>query len=137
MKTVKLIIIAVCICFGVIACSDDAAKNLAYDANADPKPLKYPPAVIDEFALGQKVYEQNCIFCHQAGGTGGKIEFNGKSLDVDDLTDEKRKSLTDEKIIGYVISGVPDKGMPSFKQKLSEGEMRDVVVYIRKALQNK
>jgi mono/diheme cytochrome c family protein len=52
-------------------------------------------------------------------------------LTVEDLTTAKIKGFSDEKIIGYIMNGVEDEGMPAFKGKLSEGEMRDVVKYIR------
>jgi len=56
-------------------------------------------------------------------------------MNVDDLTSEKIKAFSDEKIIGYMIKGIPDEGMPAFKDKISEGGMRDVVKYIRTELQ--
>lgn len=94
-----------------------------------------PSATIDELASGRKVYEINCANCHKPDGTGGPIEIEGKKINPDNLTSDKIKKFTDEKIIGYIMNGVEDEGMPAFKDKLSEGEMRDVVKFVRAEIQ--
>ena len=115
----------------LIACGGADVANFANNASNEPiRPL--PTATIDELASGKKAFESNCAICHKADGTGGKVIIEGKSLNVEDLTAAKIKAFSDEKIIGYVIKGIPDEGMPAFKDKLSEGEMRDVVLHIRK-----
>jgi mono/diheme cytochrome c family protein len=63
--------------------------------------------------------------------------FEGKKLKPEDLTSAKIKGFSDEKIIGYIMKGVEDEGMPAFEGKLSEGEMRDVVKFVRVELQKK
>ncbi len=45
--------------------------------------------------------------------------------------------MTDAKYIDYIENGIPDEGMPAFKGKLTDGEIKDVVIYIRKELQKK
>ena len=95
-----------------------------------------PAATIDELGSGKTVYETNCMICHKSDGTGGKVSIEGRNLNVDNLTSNKIKGFSDEKIIGYVMNGVEDEGMPAFKGKISEGEMRDLVKYIRSELQH-
>jgi mono/diheme cytochrome c family protein len=90
---------------------------------------------IDPMAAGRKIYNQNCAACHKVSGTGGKMEFNGKTIDPEDLTSEKIKNTPDDKLYGYIISGFPDDGMPAFKDKLKEPEIREVVRYIRAEIQ--
>ena len=68
----------------------------------------------------RNVYKQNCAACHKENGTGGEIVFEGKKLKPDDLTSAKIKGFSDEKIIGYIMKGVEDEGMPAFEGKLSE-----------------
>lgn len=89
----------------------------------------------DELAGGMKLYNQNCAACHKEDGKGGKVTIEGKSLNVEDLTAEKIKKFTDEKIIGYVTNGVEDEGMPAFKDQLTEAEIREVVAYVRRDIQ--
>ena len=94
-----------------------------------------PAATFDPLVSGRKVYEANCVACHKDDGTGGEVMIEGKKLNPDDLSSAKIKGFSDEKIIGYIMNGVVEDGMPAFKDKLSEGEMRDVVKFIRTEIQ--
>ena len=94
-----------------------------------------PAGTIDQIAAGRKIYEANCAGCHKDDGSGGAMEIEGKRINPDDLTSDKIKKFSDEKMLGYIVNGIPDEGMPAFKGKLSEGEMRDVVRYIRAEIQ--
>ncbi|MGE3468068.1 MAG: cytochrome c, partial [Pyrinomonadaceae bacterium] len=78
----------------------------------------------------------NCMTCHKDSGKGGPVTVEGKKIEPDDLTAEKFKKMTDEKLIGYVRDGIEDEGMPSFKDKLSEPEMALVIKHVR-TLQSK
>lgn len=77
------------------------------------------------------IYATNCMICHKDTGKGGKVTIKGKSLNAEDLTSEKMKKLSDEKLFEYVSEGVPDEGMPSFKGKLSEDQIRSAVATVR------
>jgi mono/diheme cytochrome c family protein len=123
-----------------MACSDTSTTNVAVNTNAPrannasiPSPL--PSATIDELASGRKIYAASCANCHKENGTGGEVTIEGKTLDPEDLTSAKLKKFSDEKILGYIANGIEDEGMPAFKGKLSEGEMRDVLKFIRVELQ--
>ena len=63
------------------------------------------------------------------------MTIEGKTINPDDLTSDKIKKFTDEKISGYIMNGVVDEGMPAFKDKLSEAQIRDVVHYVRRGIQ--
>ena len=118
--------------FFSIACSENKSPNTAGNSTIPVNATTpVPVATINELASGKKVYEQSCANCHKGNGTGGTMEIEGKKLDPDDLTSAKIAKFSDEKIVGYIVNGVPDEGMPAFKGKLSEGEIRDVVKYIR------
>lgn len=98
-----------------------------------PDPNATPPPEL--MATGRKLYLANCAVCHKENGTGGKVEILGKSLNADDLTTDKMKQMPDDKMYGYIYKGIEDEGMPSFKDKLSEAEIREVVRFIRIELQ--
>ena len=100
-----------------------------------PAQTPLPSATVDEVASGRKIYKQTCANCHKDTGTGGEVEIEGRKLKPDDLTSAKIKGFSDDKILGYIMNGVPDEGMPAFKGKLSEAEMRDVVKFVRVELQ--
>jgi len=94
-----------------------------------------PAATAASMASGEELYADNCAACHKENGKGGKMEIEGKTIDPDDLTSDKIKKFSDEKIIGYVTNGVVDEGMPAFKDKLTEDEIKRVVQFVRTEIQ--
>lgn len=124
--------------FFLVACGGNST-NTSNTTNQNgsvrtPAPVS-PAATQDELAKGRDLYVQNCAKCHKESGEGGPVEVDGKKLRPDNLTDDRRKKLTDEKMLSTLVEGIEDEGMPSFKDKMSEAEMREVVKYIRVALQ--
>lgn len=121
----------------VLSCGDTTKPaNVAVNpVNTTAPATPLPSATIDELASGKKLYGTYCANCHKENGTGGEVVIEGKKLNPDNLTDAKRKALTDEKIIHFVTDGIEDEGMPSFKGKMSEGELRDLVKFIRVEIQ--
>lgn len=121
----------------VLACGDsNKSANVAVNSvNTSLPQTPLPAATIDELASGRKIFSSNCANCHKENGTGGEVIIEGKKLNPENLTSAKIKGFPDEKILRYIMNGVEDEGMPSFKDKLSEGEMRDVVKFIRAELQ--
>lgn len=136
---VKFIILSVAIFAALaLACSGPQPTNVATNSPVNisrPAASPLPSATLDELASGRKIYEANCAGCHKEDGSGGPLEIEGNKINPDDLTSDKIKGFSDEKILGYVMNGVPDEGMPAFKGKLSEAEMRDVVKYVRTQIQ--
>lgn len=120
----------------IAGCSAEKAPNVAVNStNSAPVQPPLPAASIDELASGRSLYKENCAACHKENGTGGETLFEGKKLKAENLTSAEIKGFSDEKIIGYIQKGVEDEGMPAFEGKLSEGQMRDVVKFIRVELQ--
>lgn len=116
------------------AASTDSQSNITNSsaaANAS-SPL---PTPADQLASGRELYKQNCAICHKEDGTGGKMTIEGKTIEPDDLTSEKIKKFSDEKITGYIVNGVEDEGMPAFKDKLTEAQIREIVDYVRQGIQ--
>ncbi len=80
---------------------------------------------------GKMLFATNCMICHKDTGKGGKVTINGRNIEPEDLTTDKMKAMTDERLIGYVTNGLEDEGMPAFKEKLTADEIRSVVSYVR------
>src|SRR5687768_3843645 len=139
MKKVLLILTSLAFAvLGLMSCAGDSkpANAVVNSVNrSTPAGTPLPAATIDELASGRKVYADNCTACHKDNGTGGEVVIEGKKLNPDDLSSAKIKGFSDDKILRYIMNGVVDEGMPAFKDKLSEGEMRDVVRYIRTEIQ--
>lgn len=116
--------------------SNETAANANKTVNTiDPAKMTVktptPEATIDVAAMGSKVYEENCVQCHKPDGSGGDVTVDGKELDAASLISEHMTKHDDAKIIEHISEGVPDDGMPAFKDKLSEAQLRAVVAHIR------
>ena len=134
MKQLKISLICA-FAFAAVGCGN-APTNTAISNSSTPAPAATASATpVDELASGRELYKQNCAVCHKEDGTGGKMTIEGKTINPDDLTSDKIEKFTDEKIAGYIMNGVVDEGMPAFKDKLSEAQIRDVVNYVRRGIQ--
>lgn len=71
----------------------------------------------------EDLYRENCASCHGASPNGGM----GSSL----ADSSWRHGSTDQEIAAAISDGIPDVGMPSFKETLSPEEIRSLVVFIR------
>ena len=121
-----------------IAISTLACGTAPTNTSTSTTPTSKPTAAsspVDELATGRALYEQSCAACHKEDGTGGKMTIEGRTIKPDDLTSDKMKNFSDDKIIGYIYDGVEDEGMPAFKDKLAEAQIREIVSYIRRGLQ--
>ena len=64
-----------------------------------------------------------------------KPRLTERTINAKNLTSEKMKKEPDAEYIEAIEKGFPDDGMPAFKGKLTDQEIKDVVAYIRKELQ--
>lgn len=101
-------------------------------------PVNIPPDVRqDETASGRKIFTEICANCHKEDGTGGKVTIEGKTINADNLTTDKMKNMADAKYVEYIKNGVPDEGMPAFKDKLNDEQINNVIKFIRTEFQGK
>ena len=141
MKNLKIFIVLVALSLA-IACGNagpaNTTANNAATGNGNAAAVSTPETSASparDVATGKSLYEQNCAGCHKEDGKGGKITIEGKSIDPEDLTAEKIKRMDDAKITKYVHDGIEDEGMPAFKDKLTEAQIREVVRYVRTEIQ--
>lgn len=143
MKYLKILLVITVSTIFFAACSQSTTSNNATVTNAKPATNSNinstaetkPSAQADELAAAKKNYSLNCAICHKEDGTGGKITIEGKTMNADNLTTDKMKKMEDAKYIDYIKNGIPEEGMPAFKDKLSEQEIKDVVKFVRKEFQ--
>jgi cytochrome c6 len=125
----------------IAACGQSAATNSATANNAAANNTKAAanatpaPTATVEAASGAKLYSTNCANCHKENGKGGKVTIEGKTIEPDDLTTAKMAAKSDDKLFGYVMDGFPEDGMPPFKDKLKEQEIKDIIKYLRSDIQ--
>jgi mono/diheme cytochrome c family protein len=134
MNSIKFGITTCAMALTLLACSQAKTGN-AITENNNSANIAQNSAPPDTIEMGRKLYKQTCAACHKESGKGGKMVFEGKTINPDDLTSDKIKHLSDQKIFEYITEGVPDEGMPSFKGRLKEPEIREIVKFIRAELQ--
>lgn len=90
-------------------------------------PQDYPADV----ARGKAVYERNCLVCHGTGGWGDGPK--AASLKVAPANFHRFNSFlkSDEELLRTIEHGVVFSPMHSWRGQLTDGEMQDVVAYIR------
>lgn len=141
MKILKIGLILLTAALFVFACNQtrttnintNNANNAAVVANTNPQ----PSATVDELAAARKTYSEICIKCHKEGGLGGITEIDGKKIKAPNFTSERMIKDDDADWIKSIKNGIPDEGMPAFKEKLTEQEIKDLVKLIRKDFQKK
>ncbi len=113
--------------------ASNAAANKSNTApNVNTTAAATPAAPADDVAAAEKLYTTNCMTCHRDSGKGGKVTIDGKSLNPNDLTADKIKKRNDDKLFKDISEGSPDDGMPAFKGKLTDDQIKAVVKHLRK-----
>lgn len=87
----------------------------------------YPP----DLARGKAVYERHCRTCHGPNGRGDGPE--AASLKIPPTNFQKFQSFlkSDEELLRTIEHGVVFSPMHAWRGRLTDGEMQDVVAYIR------
>lgn len=86
---------------------------------------------------GQRVYEQNCAACHGERGKGQPGDWRQRGPDGNypppPLDDSAHAWHHPTAVLKRVIAkgGVPGGNMPAWQGRLSEGQIDDVVAYIK------
>jgi mono/diheme cytochrome c family protein len=80
---------------------------------------------------GRAVYERHCLACHGVGGRGDGPE--AASLRTKPANFHRAISMlkSDEELLRVIEYGVVFSPMHSWQGKLTEGELQDVLAYIR------
>ena len=136
MNIFKLCVVFAAVVIFIAACGQTAttpsqpntATNLNKTAASTPAPPDQP---VDELATAKDLYMTNCMICHKDTGKGGKVTVEGKNLNPADLTSAKMKVRSDDKLSNGISEGSPDDGMPAFKAKLTDAQIKLIVKYVR------
>ncbi len=152
MKLFKSVLVLTAVVMFIIACtgsqtnntSSSGNTNIASDTNisdnatvmtnSSPDAL---PAAADELASARKIYSERCTKCHKEDGTGGVTEIEGKKVKAPNFTSDKLKNEPDAEFVEVIEHGEKEDGMPAFKGKLSDEEIKSLVKFIRREFQGK
>ena len=124
-------------CGETVKNAPNAANNMVLVTNSNVNTVTPPKTPVDELAAAREIYTISCSNCHKENGAGGKVQIDGKTVNTDNLTTDKMKNMSDAKFTSYIENGILDEGMPAFKGKLTDQQIKDVVSYVRTELQKK
>lgn len=82
-------------------------------------------------ASGQAVYEQHCLRCHGDKLDGNGPDGQGLIVRPTDLQSPASRSKTDWELLVTISNGILFTPMHSFRGKLTDQQMLDVLSYIR------
>ena len=91
----------------------------------------------DEMAAAKTLYLNSCAKCHKEDGTGGISEVEGKKIKAVNFASPGMKKESDEDLFAEIRDGVENEGMPAFKGRLSDEQIKSLVKFIRKEFQSK
>ncbi|HMS39714.1 MAG TPA: cytochrome c [Pyrinomonadaceae bacterium] len=118
MKFLKIVVVAACIAFAVLACENGKGSRKSY-------------VIADSKAYEASIFRQNCAVCHGQ-------EANGKEIDgkiIPSLRYGNAEKKSEQEIYDQIKNGkLP---MPAFKDQLTEEEIQKMVRFIRRDLQGK
>ncbi len=133
MTNLKLSITLFALAIFIAACGQAANTTVANNSvsKTNQNTAAATPAPVADVASGKDLYAKNCMTCHKENGTGGKVTVDGKSIDPPDITTEKMKAKSDDKYYTYIAEGFPEDGMPGFKGKLTDEQIKAVIKHVR------
>ena len=136
MKLIALALMCVAIALVAIACTETATPTNTNTSRAAASPAAPSPAAsVDEFATAKANYAKHCEACHGPEATGGLVKVDNKQIKVPSLKSDHAIKHTDDQITKMITNG--EEEMPSFKDKMSQQEIADMVKFVRKEFQGK
>jgi len=84
---------------------------------------------------GKNVYERHCQACHGAGGWGDGPDAKALKVAPADFHRFSSVLKSDEELLRAIEHGVVFSPMHAWRGQLTDGEMQDVVAYIRQLAQ--
>ena len=143
MKYLKISLVLFAFVFFNMACNEAAKTNNGNtanvnnptNANAVVNSNTQPTATLDQMTVAKNIYMDKCVKCHKEDGTGGKVEIDGKTIKAANFTGEHMKKDKDEELIEQIKEG--GDGMPAYKDKLTDQQIKDLVKFIRTEFQPK
>jgi mono/diheme cytochrome c family protein len=90
------------------------------------------PPNADSLAIGQALYQENCLPCHGVSGAGDGPISQALNPPPADLTQHTAPGVhPDSRLYEWITNGVPNSVMPAFGDRLSDEQRWHLVNFIR------
>lgn len=136
MKLISLALTCVAIALAVSACTETpttTSTNTSRTAASPAAPAA--TATPDPLATARANFGKHCEGCHGPKGEGGPVKVDNKQIKVPSLKSDHAIKHTDDQIAKMITNG--EEEMPSFKDKMSQAEIADMVKFVRAEFQKK
>ena len=134
MKLISLALLCVAIALVALACTETPTTTNTSRAAASPA-APAATATPDPLAGARANFTKNCEPCHGPQGEGGLVKVDNKQIKVPSLKSDHAIKHTDDQIVKMITNG--EEAMPSFKDKMSQPEIADMVKFVRHHFQGK
>ncbi len=118
-----------------VACNQTTSTTNSTDSAARQTPATGASGTSEALAAARTNYQRNCLGCHGDAGQGGRVEIEGKTLEVPSYKGEHAMEHSDQDFVEQIQEG--GDGMPPFKDKLRPEEIADLVRFIRTEFQGR
>lgn len=140
-NSLKISVLLLLLCIFAFSCGKHAVNQLDVE-NKQQVPTQTVENAktqdsLDNLAEARELFSEKCVRCHKEDGTGGKTNIDGVEIRVPNFRSERMKKEPDEDFIKAIRNGIPDEGMPSFKNELNDAQIKKLVEFIRKEFQGK
>lgn len=111
--------IAVLATAGAVLAQDHSAKKTTAKAGSNGSPA----------ARGKEVFTKKCAVCHYDASDAKKIGPGLKGIGKRGTFSVNNNKVTDESLKLWIENG--DSLMPPFKEVMDDGQIKDVIVYVK------
>jgi copper transport protein len=87
---------------------------------------------VESVAIGQELFNENCIACHGPEGRGNGPTAQSLSPPPADFAAGHTATHTDGDLYFWILQGIEDTAMPAFESQLTEEQAWHLVNYVRR-----
>jgi len=81
---------------------------------------------------GNKLFQQNCAFCHGADATGKNWIGSFMEPHARDLTNDEITKRQEQQLLQLIRNGLSNTSMPAWKHVLNDEQIKDVIHYLKR-----
>jgi cytochrome c oxidase cbb3-type subunit 3 len=117
--------------FSFSGAGSDTVSSATPYAVHDRAPRLSAPTALEQ--QGEKLFQQNCAFCHAADGSGKNWVGSFLESHPRDLRGSRVAAMSDAQLADVIRNGIAGTTMSAWRSVLTEPQIAAVVAYVRRA----